>query len=596
MTHHFWTRKLWLALALLTFCLSLSIGPLLTPRTMAAVTSLAMTTVEGSQIPDWSRISLANLPQFLEGGSVNVSSSTARAGSSASNITWSAGQKPADVLRLGNLQELLPQSFSLENISRLTGLSLGNLKLSDFGLLKDQTPADLVKAIPGLGSKALEQVKPLQDLFRSSVSGETVAQAIANNPTVAATPLGQGMVDLKRYSLGNSIPGLSTAQLGKFNDWESGLFAEIPGLNNVPLGSFPQPLSNRGGVVKVASVFLGPQEANRLNAFTGVRNRAIPCRQDSCAHLEMEDGTQFVSGKSQQVDGGSGIFRGKEPTGIHPFGSAFKTVYVHSGNNDEKAGSGMLALYFRFCTRFGCSPYRIGPVPFLTVRETEPVFLGLLPSNVSSASSQPTSSQTQGSQTQPSASNNQAGSGTNPNPSPSNTTSASSPNGVDSQTVKAVVAAVPTGQQSVASFSVREILEAALEQGITDQERLASLLAIAGETSGFGTDMEQSASVARNNTNPGLGNTNSEDAVLFRARGYLGLTGRDNYLLCGNKIGVNLIAEPDLAARSDVAAKILVGCSNESVASQGSNTSRYYEALRGLFASGSSATRQSSVQ
>lgn len=54
-----------------------------------------------------------------------------------------------------------------------------------------------------------------------------------------------------------------------------------------------------------------------------------------------------------------------------------------------------------------------------------------------------------------------------------------------------------------------------------------------------------------------LGNTQVGDGVLYAGRGYVQLTGRRNYVTAAAKLGIALTANPDLAMRPDVAAKIL---------------------------------------
>ena len=54
-----------------------------------------------------------------------------------------------------------------------------------------------------------------------------------------------------------------------------------------------------------------------------------------------------------------------------------------------------------------------------------------------------------------------------------------------------------------------------------------------------------------------LGNTEPGDGVKFCGRGYVQLTGRTNYTKAGAKLGVDLIGNPDLAMRADLAAKVL---------------------------------------
>ena len=54
-----------------------------------------------------------------------------------------------------------------------------------------------------------------------------------------------------------------------------------------------------------------------------------------------------------------------------------------------------------------------------------------------------------------------------------------------------------------------------------------------------------------------LGNTQAGDGYRYRGRGFVQLTGRDNYTRMGQALGVPLATEPDLALHPDVAASIL---------------------------------------
>jgi putative chitinase len=54
-----------------------------------------------------------------------------------------------------------------------------------------------------------------------------------------------------------------------------------------------------------------------------------------------------------------------------------------------------------------------------------------------------------------------------------------------------------------------------------------------------------------------LGNAHPGDGALFRGRGYVQLTGRGGYAKASAKLGVDLIAHPELALRDDIAAKIM---------------------------------------
>lgn len=55
-----------------------------------------------------------------------------------------------------------------------------------------------------------------------------------------------------------------------------------------------------------------------------------------------------------------------------------------------------------------------------------------------------------------------------------------------------------------------------------------------------------------------LGNTRYGDGMRYKGRGYIHLTGRDNYRRAGNILGLPLEKNPELAARPDIAAKIAI--------------------------------------
>jgi putative chitinase len=54
----------------------------------------------------------------------------------------------------------------------------------------------------------------------------------------------------------------------------------------------------------------------------------------------------------------------------------------------------------------------------------------------------------------------------------------------------------------------------------------------------------------------GNGNYRSGDGYRYRGRGYIHLTGRENYERIGKALGVDLVGNPDLATRPDLAAQI----------------------------------------
>ena len=92
---------------------------------------------------------------------------------------------------------------------------------------------------------------------------------------------------------------------------------------------------------------------------------------------------------------------------------------------------------------------------------------------------------------------------------------------------------------------------AMLEHGITSDARKAAFLAQLGhESDGFNT-LEEYASGANYEWRSDLGNVFAGDGRRFKGRGPIQITGRANYKEYGQKIGVDLIANPELAATAE---------------------------------------------
>lgn len=104
------------------------------------------------------------------------------------------------------------------------------------------------------------------------------------------------------------------------------------------------------------------------------------------------------------------------------------------------------------------------------------------------------------------------------------------------------------------------VLEALYEKGILDKPTLiATLATIKVETGGFRPIHELGGPTyfKRYDGRKDLGNTQSGDGSRYHGRGYIQLTGRANYRRYGQKLGVPLEANPDLALDPKISAKIL---------------------------------------
>ncbi|MDB5096534.1 MAG: chitinase, class, partial [Cyanobacteria bacterium RYN_339] len=92
--------------------------------------------------------------------------------------------------------------------------------------------------------------------------------------------------------------------------------------------------------------------------------------------------------------------------------------------------------------------------------------------------------------------------------------------------------------------------------GITERNAIICAIAtIAVETGSF-KPIPEYASGAAYEGRSDLGNTHPGDGVRYKGRGYIQLTGRSNYHTYGEKLGLDLEGNPDLALQPDAAARI----------------------------------------
>jgi predicted chitinase len=94
----------------------------------------------------------------------------------------------------------------------------------------------------------------------------------------------------------------------------------------------------------------------------------------------------------------------------------------------------------------------------------------------------------------------------------------------------------------------------AKKYGIKDDELAALLAQAAHETDYFGTLVEYGDEEDFDAYEGRNGNTDAGDGYKYRGRGFLHLTGKENYEKAGKKLGLDLVGNPDLVATPKVAA------------------------------------------
>lgn len=113
----------------------------------------------------------------------------------------------------------------------------------------------------------------------------------------------------------------------------------------------------------------------------------------------------------------------------------------------------------------------------------------------------------------------------------------------------------------------QELVRQARAAGIHGQELVHFVAQMAHETANWQHMEEQPPRGAKNpqryfarkyEGKKILGNNHRGDGYRFRGRGYVQLTGRDNYTRAGRALGIDLVNNPNLAANPNAAAQIAV--------------------------------------
>ena len=391
----------------------------------------------GISLPTWNQITFANLPRLVDSGSVSFPASVVQKLGYDPSREWVSGDSVASFIFMGDLQHALePQSFSLRAIADVasnrranTGFvfrDLSSFSLAEFGLAQHQQLSHLATVVPGLGETPLKEMPPIWAAVVQEIAGTGLLNShgigIINDGGTGSASTGalgeQTLNDvLQQYDhilssvdlgvLGDllddfsveAIPGLDEIGLEQFQNWEQATIDTIPNLDGVPMSDMPNPIAEvPDALFARIDVPLDPQERSRLRSLSGSYQSgfAVDCASE-CMHAELSSlgggggpyggeggnvtGMQWIGGQ-QLVEGGFGALQsvngGQEPTGRNPYGSVFKQVIWKV---DPAAGNVQTALYFRFCYRgvpdLGCTPYFLGPIPFLVYSEKQPIFLGI---------------------------------------------------------------------------------------------------------------------------------------------------------------------------------------------------------------------------
>lgn len=130
----------------------------------------------------------------------------------------------------------------------------------------------------------------------------------------------------------------------------------------------------------------------------------------------------------------------------------------------------------------------------------------------------------------------------------------------DAELIERLVACAPPSMQGYARESIPLILAACEAAGVTDPGQIAYILATSQHESNCGLFMSElwGPTEAQLNYDNILGNNQPGDGYRYRGRGYVQITGRSNYTNWSERLGIDLVNQPELASEPEIAAQILV--------------------------------------
>ena len=299
--------------------------------------------------------------------------------------SWQAGEYPIDVLQVGDILELHPEMFRLSEL-----VALGDFSIAAIGLVADLPLTSLLKSVPFSGDWPIEQMSGVAEALAQTVGidlqpTETLNQAISKYPELGEIRTGDVLGDLPA----DTIPNIETSQISDFEGYQDYSLSSIPGLGDVALGDFPNPLELLN-VTAQQDISFGPKEYSGSKptpkpvSGTLKEGFQVPC-VGSCAHIELSgpgwQGDQWMT-KDHRIPDGYGVLGsivGEAGAYRLPFGKSF-ALQIRS--TDEKTGSADWGIAFRYCHRdmffdYGCTAYAFEVPLGITTYEKDTVLTGL---------------------------------------------------------------------------------------------------------------------------------------------------------------------------------------------------------------------------
>lgn len=130
---------------------------------------------------------------------------------------------------------------------------------------------------------------------------------------------------------------------------------------------------------------------------------------------------------------------------------------------------------------------------------------------------------------------------------------------VNNWNIDRIIASIPYPEMHpYARQSIPKILQECDAGGVVDKGQIAYIFATAEHESRLGQWMEEFASGWAYEWRSDLGNNQSGDGPRYKGRGFVQITGRRNYTDWSQRLGIDLVGNPEKALDPAIAAKILV--------------------------------------
>lgn len=312
------------------------------------------------------------MPPYKEGGSIpSVDDETFQTLGYDPGRIWQAGDLPSEVVRVGDIESGLgAEELLLYQIAQMSGLSLDELLIGDLTFLQGITLEQFLKDVPFLEDWPVNEIPLLAEISSVSTGEDTLGQIVKANAELAQ----RGVTEILGELPVSAIPNLSRAALGDFDGIGGQVIANVPGLGDIKLGSFPIPVSAPSlNVFPMQDIAFGEREYSgdkpTPNPVSGGTNGSknwepIAC-SGGCPHIELHEsgweGANWMT-KAHRVKDGYGFLGGLiGEAGAHrlPFGKSFALQLT---NTDEKTGTAEWGLAFRVCfsgffVDLGCTAY-----------------------------------------------------------------------------------------------------------------------------------------------------------------------------------------------------------------------------------------------